>query len=171
MQPIYITQSSAGSSPWKLTNWHCTGPMNIGVSVVGNSTSTWQIDYTVDDPTGSFPNPTLGASAPTVFTTMSGSSTATYGGVHDAGRRDPADDECAVERGRQGDRDDPAGRDRMRGHDAVAIGVGMPRCPLYPGERTSSAWLVMCGSQQRTSNDVVKLKAARRRLPVSMNAF
>ena len=22
-----------------MTNWHCTGPMNIGVSVVGNSTS------------------------------------------------------------------------------------------------------------------------------------
>jgi hypothetical protein len=54
--------------------------MNIGVSVVGNSTSTWQIDYTVDDPSGSFPNPTLGASAPTVFSSMSGSSTATYGG-------------------------------------------------------------------------------------------
>jgi hypothetical protein len=50
--------------------------MNIGVSVVGNS--TWQIDYTRDDPTGSFPNPTLGASAPTVFSSMSGSSTATY---------------------------------------------------------------------------------------------
>ena len=80
MQPVYITQSSSGSSPWKLTNWHCTGPMNIGVSVVGNgSTSTWQIDYTVDDPSGSFPNPTLGASAPTVFSSMSGSSTATYG--------------------------------------------------------------------------------------------
>jgi len=77
--PVYITQSSSGSSPWKLTNWHCTGLMNIGVSVVGNSTSTWQIDYTVDDPTGSFPNPTLGASAPTVFSSMSGSSTATYG--------------------------------------------------------------------------------------------
>jgi hypothetical protein len=47
--------------------------------VAGNSTSTWQIDYTVDDPTGSYPNPTLGASAPTVFSSMSGSSTATYG--------------------------------------------------------------------------------------------
>jgi hypothetical protein len=79
VQPIYITQSSSGSSPWKQTNWQCTGLMNIGVSVVGNSTSTWQLDYTVDDPTGSFPNPTLGASAPTVFSSMSGSSTATYG--------------------------------------------------------------------------------------------
>ena len=51
--------------------------MNIGVSVVGNSSSTWQIDYTVDDPTGNYPNPTLG-SAVTVFSTTSGSSAATY---------------------------------------------------------------------------------------------
>jgi hypothetical protein len=34
---------------------------------------------TVDDPTDSFPNPTLGASAPTVFSSLSGSSTATHG--------------------------------------------------------------------------------------------
>jgi hypothetical protein len=33
----------------------------------------------VDDPTGSFPNPTLGSSGVTVYSTMSGSSTATYG--------------------------------------------------------------------------------------------
>jgi hypothetical protein len=78
MQPIYIVQSSAGSSPWKQTNWHCTGPMSIGVSVASNSTSTWQIDYTVDDPTGAYPNPTLGSSSVTVFSTTSGSSTATY---------------------------------------------------------------------------------------------
>lgn len=78
MQPVYITLTSSGSSPWKPTNWHCTGMMNIGVSVVGNSTSTWTLDYTVDDPTGAFPNPTLGASAVTVFSTTSGSSTATY---------------------------------------------------------------------------------------------
>jgi hypothetical protein len=78
MQPIYLTQSSSGSSPWKLTNWNCTGPMNIGVSVVGNSTSTWQLDYTVDDPTGAYPNPTLGASGVTAFSTTSGSSTPIY---------------------------------------------------------------------------------------------
>jgi hypothetical protein len=52
--------------------------MNIGVSVVGNSTSTWQIDYTVDDPMGAYPNPTLGSSGVTVFSTTSGSSTSTY---------------------------------------------------------------------------------------------
>jgi hypothetical protein len=73
VQPVNITLTSSGSSPWKLTNWHCTGPMNIGVAVACNSTSTWQIDYTVDDPTGTFPNPTLGT-AVTVFSTTNGSS-------------------------------------------------------------------------------------------------
>jgi len=68
--------AGSGSSPWKLTNWHCTGPMNIGVSVVSNSTSTWQIDYTLNDPSGTFPNP-VGTSAITVFSTTSGSSTPT----------------------------------------------------------------------------------------------
>lgn len=78
MQPIYLVLTSSGSSPWRVTNWHCSGPMNIGVSVVGNSTSAWQIDYTVDDPSGTYPNPTLGASGVTVYSTTSGSSTATY---------------------------------------------------------------------------------------------
>jgi hypothetical protein len=76
MQPVYLVQSSSGSSPWKLTNWHCTGEMNIGIAVACNSTSTWQIDYTVDDPTGSFPNPSLGSSNPTIFSSFSGSSSA-----------------------------------------------------------------------------------------------
>jgi hypothetical protein len=77
VQPVYITQSSSGSSAWKPTNWHCTGAMNIAVSVVGNSTSTWQIDYTLDDPFGGFPNPSLGSSGVTVYSTTNGSSTAT----------------------------------------------------------------------------------------------
>jgi len=74
MQPVYLVRTSTGSSPWKQTNWHCTGPMNIGVAVACNSTSTWQIDYTVDDPTNNFPNPTLGSSAVTIFSSTSGSS-------------------------------------------------------------------------------------------------
>jgi hypothetical protein len=75
--------TTVGGGPSTVTcgtaNWHCDGSMNIGIRVGGNGTSTWQIDYTVDDPTGSFPNPTLGSSGVTVFSSMSGSSTATYG--------------------------------------------------------------------------------------------
>jgi hypothetical protein len=36
-----------------------------------------EIDYTVDDPTGAFPNPTLGASAPTAFSSLNGSGRST----------------------------------------------------------------------------------------------
>jgi hypothetical protein len=46
-------------------------------------------------------------------------------GIHDAGRRDQADHERAVERGRQGDRDDPAGGDRMSiAYDQVSVASG-----------------------------------------------
>lgn len=62
-QPIYITQTSSGSSPWKLVNWHVT-PINIGFGVkTSGLTSNWQIDVTMDDPTGTFPS----SAGPTVF--------------------------------------------------------------------------------------------------------
>jgi hypothetical protein len=64
--PQSYSRASSDDLLRKLTNWHCDGPMNIGVSVGGNSTSTWTLDYTVDDPSGSFPNPTLGSSGVTV---------------------------------------------------------------------------------------------------------
>jgi len=52
-------------------------------------------------------------------------------GVHDAGRRDQVDDERAVERRRQGDGDDPAGRDRMNqiADDAIAVVIAMSALP------------------------------------------
>lgn len=77
MQPHYITVTSSGSSPWQPIGYYVS-PINVAVSVVGNSTSTWQVDYTLDDPFGDYPNPTLGASAPTVYSSLSGSSNATY---------------------------------------------------------------------------------------------
>jgi len=63
--------------------------------------------------TGAFPNPTLGASAPRVFSSLNGSSTATYGSFTTPSRGDQADRERAVERGGQGDGDAPTGRHRM----------------------------------------------------------
>jgi len=47
-------------------------------------------------------------------------------GVHDAGRRDQADDERAVEHWRQSDGDDLTGRDRMLSPLIVAISA-LPR--------------------------------------------
>jgi hypothetical protein len=48
-----------------------------------------------------------------------------------AGRGDPPDHERAVERGRQGDGDDPAGRDRMNqiADDAIAVVIAMSALP------------------------------------------
>lgn len=64
MQPIYVTQTSSGSSPWKLTNWHSDGVMNIGFGVrTSGLTSTWQVDVTMDDPTNTFPS----SAGPTIF--------------------------------------------------------------------------------------------------------
>lgn len=62
MQPIYVTQSSTGSSPWKLINWHVT-PINLGITVVSAGSTGWQIDVTMADPTGTY----LSTAGVTVF--------------------------------------------------------------------------------------------------------
>jgi len=57
MQPIYVTLSSSGSSPWKLTNWHGYPPMSIGFAVtVASLSSRWQIDIMLADPTSVYPS-------------------------------------------------------------------------------------------------------------------
>jgi hypothetical protein len=65
MQPIYVTQSSSGSSPWKLLNWHVT-PVNVGLAVLSTGGSSWAVEFTMEDPTMVYPNPN--SSTPTVFT-------------------------------------------------------------------------------------------------------
>lgn len=66
----YVTISSSTgatvSSQWKTVGWYVT-PINLGITV--NSTSgNYQIDVTMDDPTRTYPNPTLASSiAVTVF--------------------------------------------------------------------------------------------------------
>jgi hypothetical protein len=57
MQPVYVTLSSSGTSPWQLTNWNIT-PFQIGIAVATNGLSgTWNIDVTMDDPSGVYPAP------------------------------------------------------------------------------------------------------------------
>lgn len=63
MQPRYAQLSSAGSTPWFPTDWW-RNPMVFGISVVSSGNASWQIDVTMDDPTGQFPNPGLNPGQP-----------------------------------------------------------------------------------------------------------
>lgn len=73
MQPRYVTVTSSGSSPWQLVNWHVT-PINISFATrVAALSSQYQIDITLDDPTGVYPS----SAGPTVFL----SSQAAGGGI------------------------------------------------------------------------------------------
>jgi hypothetical protein len=64
VQPTYLSWASTGagsstpSSPWRITNWQAKAPQIHAFQVVVSSTGpNWQIDVTLDDPTGTFPNP------------------------------------------------------------------------------------------------------------------
>lgn len=73
MQPIYVTVTSTGSSPWKLTNWHA-GTFNISFAArVASLSSQFQLDITFDDPTSVYPS----SAGPTIFL----SSQAAGGGI------------------------------------------------------------------------------------------
>jgi hypothetical protein len=74
VQPTYLTLSSSGSSPWKLANWHATSVQQFGFQVNSTGGSNFQIDATLEDPTGTYPNPN--SSTPTTFTLATASSTA-----------------------------------------------------------------------------------------------
>jgi hypothetical protein len=74
MQPVYVTISSSttGSpSPWKLTNWQAT-PFDAAFAIIANSSSSFNIDLTYEDPTGVYPNPN--SSSPTAFSLISSGS-------------------------------------------------------------------------------------------------
>lgn len=71
MQPIYVTLSSSGSSPWKLTNWQIV-PQQISFAVLSTGGSSWSIDVTYEDATAIYPSPR--SSAPTAFSLLTGSS-------------------------------------------------------------------------------------------------
>jgi hypothetical protein len=66
--------STTGSSPWQfldrdITPFGISAVASSAAAVVGSSVSPgWQVDVTADDPTRTYPNPVLPASAPvTVF--------------------------------------------------------------------------------------------------------
>jgi hypothetical protein len=71
MQPLYVTLSSSGASPWKLANWQTT-PQQISFAMLSTGGSSWFIEVTFEDPTRVYPSPN--SSTPTGFTILSGSS-------------------------------------------------------------------------------------------------
>jgi hypothetical protein len=77
VQPRYITLTSTGASAWQVPNWHTSGGQQFGFQVTSTGGSSWFVDVTIEDPTGTFPNPN--SSAPTGFTVMTGSSNQFFG--------------------------------------------------------------------------------------------
>lgn len=71
MQPIYVTLTSTGPSPWKTTNWHAT-PQQISFAVLSTGGSSWFVDVAFEDPQNVYPSPN--SSLPTPFTILTGSS-------------------------------------------------------------------------------------------------
>jgi hypothetical protein len=55
-----------------MPNWHMTGPQQLSFCVLSTGGSSWSIDVTYEDPSGTFPSPR--SSAPTPFTILTGSS-------------------------------------------------------------------------------------------------
>jgi hypothetical protein len=71
MQPIFVTLTSSGSSPWKVPNAHAT-PQQLSMAVISTGGSSWFIDVAFEDPTNTYPSPN--SSLPTAFTILTGSS-------------------------------------------------------------------------------------------------
>ena len=75
MQPIFITQTSSGSSAWKLANWQ-SGPQQFGFAVLSSGGSSGTIDVTMEDPTNVYPSPN--SSTPTAFAFATWGASATF---------------------------------------------------------------------------------------------
>lgn len=73
MQPIYVTLTSTGTSPWKVANWHAT-PQQITFAVLSTGGSSWFVDVAFEDPTNTYPSPN--SSLPTPFTILTGNANA-----------------------------------------------------------------------------------------------
>lgn len=63
MQPIYQSQTGTGSTTPLNLNWGET-PNNVGIGVYVSGTVNYTVQYTYDDPSGTYPN-----AAPATFTT------------------------------------------------------------------------------------------------------
>lgn len=75
MQPIYLTLSSSGSSPWKTTNWHSNGLQQFGFAILSTGGSSGTIDIAMEDPQGVYPSPNSSLPTAFVFATWGASAT------------------------------------------------------------------------------------------------
>lgn len=69
---ILVGTSSAGGTPWQISNWNGYPPMQIGAAITLSTSAngmTGQIDITMDDPIRIYPNPTY--TVPNVFNSTS----------------------------------------------------------------------------------------------------
>jgi hypothetical protein len=64
MQPRYVNQTGTGSSDWQLVNRSVT-PIAIGIGCVASGGVNYTVQYTYDDPTGTYLNPVSGTAVPT----------------------------------------------------------------------------------------------------------
>jgi hypothetical protein len=72
MQPRYITITSTTQTTWSQVNWHMTLPQQISFAVLSTGGSSWNINVTYEDPSGTYPSPN--SSAPTAFALLTGGS-------------------------------------------------------------------------------------------------
>lgn len=54
---ITVGTNGVGATEWKIVNWH-SAPENVNLSVVVSGTVNYTVQYTYDDPSGTYPSPT-----------------------------------------------------------------------------------------------------------------
>jgi hypothetical protein len=78
VQPIYVTLSStaaAAAASWRTTNWNVT-PQEASFAILSSGNSSWSINLTYEDISGTYPNPR--SSTPTAFSLLTGSCSAAF---------------------------------------------------------------------------------------------
>lgn len=61
---VQVGTNGVGTTPWQIMNWDVT-PINIGLAVIVTGTVNYTVQYTMEDPSGTYPN---GTALPTAFT-------------------------------------------------------------------------------------------------------
>jgi hypothetical protein len=78
VQPLYVTLSSSGSSPWKTADWHIS-PQMFGFAIISSGGSSGTIDVALEDPQGVYPSPVSSAPTPFVLATWGATATTVTG--------------------------------------------------------------------------------------------